>query len=597
MLEQHLRQAYLLLQSHAQHHPRADPLSLKPVLDILNFGVAPSGSPNSIDWQDDLSRGSNINSMLAGCRRLISSPPWNTSLYGPLSETAFILRTLEIFNLDRAGVRQALLPILGIFDLPFPTAAEPEGPFSLPHLSLPWTPNHLPNKDDATRLLDTVFKRTHPFLGFLHEPSFCSMVTILYGQSPEENDTRTQFLPLFHHAIALGYLWDRDWHRQRGCDVAMDSAMFHFKIGQKLLDTTQLDSLVSLQALLCSAIFLISTSRISRAYAFLGLASSTAIRLGLHCDVTSKPNIAWQERSMRIAAFISLGRLDLYASLVLDLPALLPDTVLDTGINTVYATLGHCGTREVDNTIEASIQHLELLRFTSTTRRAVFTDVTTGEAVESIDSNLLGALDERLRHWTQKISHLLAQVTQQERNSEMSRHLEMACNFAQLSFYRPFLPYLRIMAEGKAIPLSHSRHALACIKLASTTITRLESNALAMPDVLLSWDTTYTLFLAIMCLVFLISAHKGTSRPSEAWKRCETGIRLLTKNACMENCATTCLKMLKEVVRQLNHTVDFDFESIQDSTGRICQTGMDSKGPDVPLQRSCGKAEVKDLAR
>lgn len=126
------------------------------------------------------------------------------------------------------------------------------------------------------------------------------------------------------------------------------------------------------------------------------------------------------------------------------------------------------------------------------------------------------------------------------------------------------------MAEGKAIPLSHSRHALACIKLASTTITRLQSDALAMPDVLLSWDTTYTLFLAIMCLVFLISAHNGTSRPSEAWKRCETGIRLLTKNACTENCATTCLNMLKEVVRQLNHTVDFDFDSIQDTTGRIC---------------------------
>ncbi|KIV92132.1 hypothetical protein, variant [Exophiala mesophila] len=418
MLEQHLRQAYLLLQSHAQHHPRSDQLSLKPVLDILNFGVAPSGPSNTVDWQDDLGRGSNINSMLAGCRRLISSPPWNTSLYGPLSETAFILRTLEIFNLDRAGVRQALLPILGIFDLPLPTTTEPKGHFNLPRLSLPWTPNNLPNRDDATRLLDSVFKRTHPCLDFLHEASFCSMVTILYSQSPEENDTRTQFLPLFHQAIALGYLWDRDWHRQHGCQVAMDSAMFHFKIGQKLLDTTQLDSLMSLQALLCSAIFLISTSRISRAYTILGLASSTAIRLGLHCDVTAKPNIAWQERSMRIAAFMSLGRLDLYASLMLDLPALLPDTVLDTGINTVYATLGHCSTRELDKNIEASIQHLELLRFTSTTRRAVFTDVTTGEAVESIDSNLLAALDERLRQWTQKISHLLAQVTQKERNSE-----------------------------------------------------------------------------------------------------------------------------------------------------------------------------------
>lgn len=158
----------------------------------------------------------------------------------------------------------------------------------------------------------------------------------------------------------------------------------------------------------------------------------------------------------------------------------------------------------------------------------------------------------------------------------------MACNFAQLVLYRPFLPYLRNMAEGKAIPLSQSRHALACIKLASTTIIRLDSNALAMPDVPLPWSTTYTLFLAIMCLVFLISAHNGTAHPSEAWHRCETGIRLLTKNACIDNGAATCLKMLREVVRQLNHTVDFDFDNIQSTNSRICAARLSNDEDTIP---------------
>lgn len=152
----------------------------------------------------------------------------------------------------------------------------------------------------------------------------------------------------------------------------------------------------------------------------------------------------------------------------------------------------------------------------------------------------------------------------------MSCDLEMACNFTQLVLYRPFLPYLRIMAEGKAIPLSQSRHALACIKLASKTILRLERNARAKPHVPLSWDATYTLFLAIMCLVFLISAHNGTSQPSEAWHRGAVGIRLLTANACVDNCAAVCLKMLREAIRQLSHTVDFDFDQIQATTDRIC---------------------------
>lgn len=120
------------------------------------------------------------------------------------------------------------------------------------------------------------------------------------------------------------------------------------------------------------------------------------------------------------------------------------------------------------------------------------------------------------------------------------------------------------------MPFSQSRHALACIKLASTTILRLEATTKANPGVPLSWETTYTLFLAIMCLVFLISSHNGTSQPTEAWQRSTTGIRLLITNACGDNCAVTCLRMLREVTRQLNHTVDFDFDQIQATTTVLC---------------------------
>jgi len=285
---------------------------------------------------------------------------------------------------------------------------------------------------------------------------------------------------------------------------------------------------------------------------------------------------------MRILVFTTLARLDLYASLVLDLPSLLPEPVIDTGINTVYATLSNGAPQELDLNADANIKHLELLRFTSVTRRAVFTDSTTGEAIETITTSLIDALERKLLHWTQDISLLLAQINQREKNSIIGRDLEMTCNFAQLILYRPFLLYLSNMAEGRSVPISQSRHALACVKLASTTISRLETYAIAMPDVPLSWSTTYTLFLAIMCLVFLISAHNGTAHPSEAWHRCETGIRLLNRNACIDNCAATCLKMLREVVRQLNHTVDFDLDRIQATSNRICATPNPDDGMIIP---------------
>jgi hypothetical protein len=414
LLEQHLRQAYLLLRDHAKSLPPTDSLTLKPVLDILNFSADSSASPGSFESVEDQRGSLEMSSMLAGCRRLISSPPWNTYLYGPLSETAFILRILEIFNLNRLEVRRALLPTLAMFDLPF--AASSQDP--IPVIT---TPAHsmesLPSKEDTLGLIASLFSRSNPFLSFLHEQHFRNMVTVLYDQSPSQNDACRRFLPLFHHTMALGFLMDCNQHRKRGCSVAIDAAMSHFHRGQRLLDITQSDNLISVQALLCGAIFLVSTSRISRAHTFLSLATSGAIRLGLHCDVTTKPNMTEDERAMRIKVFIALARLDLYASLVLDLPPLLLETTIDTGVNTLYATLGSGSARLLDPETEASVKHLELLNFTSVNRRAVFTDANSGEALESIRTSLLDALERRLQHWTQDISLLLARISQAETDS------------------------------------------------------------------------------------------------------------------------------------------------------------------------------------
>lgn len=139
----------------------------------------------------------------------------------------------------------------------------------------------------------------------------------------------------------------------------------------------------------------------------------------------------------------------------------------------------------------------------------------------------------------------------------------MSLYFSQLILFRPFLHYLQFMAKGKALPLAQSRHALACVKIASTTILRAEILIHQLPEVGATWSATYTLFLAVLVLIFLISAHDGTSQPGEAWRRAVTGLRSLYSDRCIEDCAFTGIEVLKLIVRQLNHTVDFDFDSIE----------------------------------
>lgn len=163
-------------------------------------------------------------------------------------------------------------------------------------------------------------------------------------------------------------------------------------------------------------------------------------------------------------------------------------------------------------------------------------------------------------------------MTVTDTRRRLSYELDMAAAFSELELFRPFLHYLCFMADGKSLPVVQSRYALACIKVASTTITRSQfllshTSSMALP----TWSTTYTLVLAIMALVFLISAHAGTSRPGEAWKRASLGIQVLYAIRTTNDCASAGLEVLKIVVNQLNHTVDFDFEQIEAEVSRSQQ--------------------------
>jgi hypothetical protein len=134
----------------------------------------------------------------------------------------------------------------------------------------------------------------------------------------------------------------------------------------------------------------------------------------------------------------------------------------------------------------------------------------------------------------------------------MKYELEMSYTFAQIVLFRPLLHYLQIVADGGTISLMQSQHALACIKLASTSILRSEvmiKKGLLHPG---SWAAVYTVFSSVMCLIYLIAAHNGTSQPSQAWQRAALGIRLIAACKCIDNCAAAGLQVLK--VRRMNYS-------------------------------------------
>lgn len=125
---------------------------------------------------------------------------------------------------------------------------------------------------------------------------------------------------------------------------------------------------------------------------------------------------------------------------------------------------------------------------------------------------------------------------------------------------------------------TQSYHALACLKIATSTISHVDrptdhSQLNSLAD---SWLGIYTIFSAVMCLVFLIAAHPGTARPSVAWQRAYKGIRILAASSCGDNMAAACLEVVKIVTTELSHTVYFDYRHIEANVRRVCD-GVASK--------------------
>jgi hypothetical protein len=131
------------------------------------------------------------------------------------------------------------------------------------------------------------FGNVHLLLQFMQEPTFRKQVDRIYDLDLidfEELDH--DFLPLFHSVMALGYLFSQKMHQNYGLQGSPRSCV----------------SKSELQALICLALFLMSTSRLATAQNLIALAVSASMRMGLHSQ-TSCSGLTPLSREIRIRVF------------------------------------------------------------------------------------------------------------------------------------------------------------------------------------------------------------------------------------------------------------------------------------------------------
>ncbi|KAK5026965.1 Gypsy retrotransposon integrase-like protein 1 [Exophiala sideris] len=563
--------------------------------------LPPEENPGSNEAHDDDPGNDTLDSMMSRYGREETGDPWAAKFYGAPSGVAFIHRMQECFGDGDSSTTEASgshpSVISNLFDAPLP--------FSEPADDRSPVESLLPHRQTADALTNVVLARAYPIFLFLREPTFHEMLDRIYTREPLQYDAEDRaYLPLFLLIMGLGYLFSQSEHQKYGCKKAVSQAMKYYMTARRMVDITACRNLRSMQILLCFALFLISTARIASAHAFISLACSSALRLGLHHRSTHDVSISKQDRDTRRNVFWTTIKLDMYVSAVLGLPAFLDVRDVDPAIDLTVAEVleeANSGLPDRDAVLlGGAAKHLEIMRTISKAIKTLYPNPTFENEASGTNGNIsvsirsLEEIETQFRTWGESTSSLLEKGDDGSTEFiRMKYELEITSFFGKLVLYRPFLHYLGKSSNGRPTSQRASQRALACIRIASTAITRSETIqelGLLRPA---SWTSVYTIFLSVVCLVFLIATREGTQRPVEAWRKAESGIRLLAATQCHETCSFQCLEILKQLIKHLSHTVNLEIDRIESATGPVCQTSVpfdDRPGKEARPQHSQGSA-------
>lgn len=194
----------------------------------------------------------------------------------------------------------------------------------------------------------------------------------------------------------------------------------HYLIARMLVDIADCRDLSSLRILLSFVIFQISVAGLASAHAFMGLACSLALRLGLHYRSTHHATISQQDRAARRKAFWTVIKLDIYLSAVLGLPAFIDlrevDPAIDSTLNEAINEISPEVSSRDAMTLVVSAKHLELMRLITKAIKTLYPMPTTRyndpkvAGSISIPISNLTQIEEEFKTWKTSSSEILSKA-------------------------------------------------------------------------------------------------------------------------------------------------------------------------------------------
>ncbi|KFY89057.1 hypothetical protein V498_06543, partial [Pseudogymnoascus sp. VKM F-4517 (FW-2822)] len=585
-LETRLQRAEVLLRSFVPNIDLSDP-NFEAVVSAARKGAGTAGQahlgsesvksessrPGTSEPGGDDGDDAQLSSMIETTGQLELDERGHWDFHGGSSGAVFLQQMREQFDgLLGNDTKAPFLPRLPARTATFSQLESPRSTVDSPFEGgLPNTLD-LPDREHALRLCSNALDCACALLRILHAPSFYEMFDRIYDTPPENfGDEENRFLPLLYSILALGSMFmDHPGVNKGPEDVSykegIDQGLKYFTAARQMMEITDCRDMPSLQAVLFMILFLQSSANLSTCYSYIGIALRSALRMGLHRNLTYNFNPI--ERESRRRAFWIIRKMDTYVSALLGFPKMLNDEDVDqelpVEVDDEYITRDAIlpmppGKLSI---FAASNAHTKLMFILAKVIRDVYPLKSAEQCMPGserptyvVSHAKIQAIEYDLQAWLEKLPMgLRPGGDAPEDVVRVQQLLRMAYAHVQMMLYRPFLHYVssRPPPHGsKPVDERSYACAAACVSV-SRNIVHITAEMQRRGFLIGAyWFTMYTTFFAILSLAFFVLENPGKPGAEEIMENASVGRDTLKALARRSMAADRCSQSLTVLFEQL----------------------------------------------
>ncbi|KAI5966841.1 ASG1 [Candida pseudojiufengensis] len=390
----------------------------------------------------------------------------------------------------------------------------------------------LPSKEEALQLIYTTWYKACVLFRFYHRPSLIEEIDLLYSMDPSQyGDRQHKFLPFLYSSLACGCLFSKTpYETSRYNENLEDDGFKYFLEARKLIDISNVGDINSIQTIIMMIMYLQCSARLSTCYSYIGIALRSALKEGLHRNLSifqsSKKKLDPIEIDTRKRLFFTIYKMDIYINSLLGLPRSLTEDEFDQELpveldDENITRQGYLFEKQEGKLSSAGCanHHTKLMLILSHILKKLYPVKVNDVNDELISSSnnyssdkihaKVTELEVELKQWLNNLPPELQPTNPNSEKIDVPKkyilancYLHLAFLNCQIMVYRPFIHFISDSMNGNSSDPRSLIRGRNCIKIARMVVKL--ANKMIDQKLLIGtyWFSMYTTFFSIACLIY-----------------------------------------------------------------------------------------------